>query len=337
MASSPFALQKHLDLLYAERSRHLALNAQTLKEFSAWQSALRGELLRRLGLAGRSPGAVAAERVQVDECDAYTEEKYWLGAGEGVQIPFYLLLPHRPPPYRAVLVFHGHEPGAAGACLGHSPERQSAAGDNYAQRLARAGYLVGVVEQRGLGERLTDQVEDASAQRSCRHLAFSYLLQGRTLLGERCWDGLCAASFLLARSDVVAGRLGCTGHSAGGATALWLAAIDERIRVLVVSGYFSSFRASILARRHCECNYVPGVLDLIEMGELAALLAPRPLCALNGAQDELFPLAAATGEFERVRTAYALLHASEACALAVHPGGHSYAPGPGLDWFARWL
>jgi cephalosporin-C deacetylase-like acetyl esterase len=120
--------------------------------------------------------------------------------------------------------------------------------------LAEAGYLVCAIEQRGMGERLTAQTGDGDVPRSCRHLAFSYMMQGRTLVGERCWDGICAINYLQTRADVRQGVLGCTGHSGGGTTTLFLAAMEERITAVVVSGYFCSFQASILGMQHCECK-----------------------------------------------------------------------------------
>jgi hypothetical protein len=351
-------MQPHLDRLYSSQAREFTLNACTLTEFADWKAAFRNELARLLclpvnpkGLADET-GAFTSEiyhpstnpfepetfRVSApNDRGTCIEEKYYIDAGEGVQTPLYLLIPKREPPFRPVLVFHGHDPSAQ-YCLGNYPDPETAranrAIDNhYALALAEAGYLVGVVEQRGLGERLTDQV--SAAGRTCRHLAFSYLMHGRTLMGERIRDGMCAVTYLLSRPDV-AGSLGCTGHSAGGATALWLAALDERVAVTVVSGYFSSFRASILAREHCECNYVPGILALAEVGDLAALLAPRPFCALNGRQDELFPVGAAVEQFEIVRRAYALHGADDACCLSIHPGGHAYNNAMAHAWLARW-
>ena len=111
MGSSRFLLQAHVDAVYEAAPRRLAFKARTETEFGAWQAALRGKALELLGLAGRTPPeAVAAEKLQAVERDGYVEEKYLLDAGEGVGIPAYLLVPKTEPPYRPVLVFHGHNP-----------------------------------------------------------------------------------------------------------------------------------------------------------------------------------------------------------------------------------
>jgi hypothetical protein len=163
------------------------------------------------------------------------------------------------------------------------------------------------------------------------------MMQGRTLLGERCWDGMCAISYLHTRGDTVPDTLGCTGNSGGGTTTLWLSAIDDRISVAVPSCYFCSFKASILSMEHCECNYVPGILAWAEMGDIAALIAPRPFCAIAGEHDPIFPIEGTREQFDTVRRAYALHGIEERCSLAVHPGEHAYNHAFSQEWFARWL
>lgn len=332
-----FTIQPHLDHLYSSSPRKFAFNVRTLKEYSIWQADFRTELARLLGLENHPPASCIAEHIQTIDRGSYTEEKLSLDVGEGVQAPIYLLTPKHEPPYKPILVFHGHDPSAQ-YCLGNYPDEETARvnlaiDNNYAKALAEAGYLVCVVEQRGFGERLTDQVSQVPP-RSCRHLAFSYLMHGRTLLGERIWDGMCAVTWLLSRTDITGG-LGCTGHSGGGTTTLFLSALDERIKTVVVGGYFNSFRGSILAMDHCECNYVPHILELGEMGDVAALIAPRPFCAINGEKDEIYPVTFAREQFEIVRKAYELYNAKDACQLSIHAGGHAYNNQVSRDWFSE--
>lgn len=342
MSNSRFLLQKHVKAVYESAPRRLAFTARTAAEFGAWQAELRGKVVELLGLAGRTaPASVAAEKLQAVQREGYVEEKYLVDAGEGVAVPAYLLVPDREPPYRPVLVFHGHNPSVQWV-LGNYPnaeERESRlkADNNYAQALAQAGYLVCAMEQRGFGERQTEDGRGSVHENSCRHLAFAYQMAGRNLVGERCWDGMCAIAFLQGRPDVVPGVLGCTGNSGGGTTALWLSAIDERITASVPACYLCSFRESIYSLHHCECNYVPGILEWAEMGDLAALIAPRPLRAIAGERDDLFPIAGVREQFAVAARAYELLGVGERCSLAVHPGPHGYNHRMSHEWFGKWL
>ncbi|MCL4271296.1 MAG: hypothetical protein KJZ72_17195 [Anaerolineales bacterium] len=334
-----FNLQHHLNFIYSS-PRKFAFNARTLKDYLIWQTDFRAELTRLLCLENHPPASLATESIQTIDRGSYTEEKLSLDVGEGVQAPVYLLTPKQEPPYKPVLVFHGHDPSAQ-YCLGNYPDEETARANlavdnNYAKALAEAGYLVCVVEQRGMGERLSDIVQDVFSHSSCRHLSFFYQLHGRTLLGERVWDGMCAATWLLSRNNL-AGGLGCTGHSGGGTTTLFLSALDERIKTIVVGGYFNSFRGSILAMEHCECNYVPHILELAEMGYVAALIAPRPFCAINGEKDDIYPVQFAHEQYETVRKAYELNNASQACQLSIHPSEHAYNNQVSRDWFSEWM
>jgi dienelactone hydrolase len=328
MTTPAYSLRRHLDALYNRRPRQL-------------QSGLREGFREILGLTARNLPPISAELIRTIERPKHTEEKIRLSAGEDVSVPVYVLVPKARPPFKPVLVFPGHEPGIQ-YCIGNFPDPETAGSrralnENYGEHLADCGYLVAAVEQRGLGERRTGTAGDRELDRSCRELSFAYLMMGRTLMGERCWDGMCAVSYLMHRPDAAPGGVGATGHSAGGATALWLAVLDERIRAAVVSGYFCSFRDSILSIAHCECNYIPGILNLSEMGGLAATVAPRPLCIVHGRQDPIFPFSGTVREFEKVAQAYARSGAPDRCLLATHPGGHAYQNDLSRAWFDRWM
>jgi dienelactone hydrolase len=333
---SQFHLQSEVDSRYATQSRQLAFNATSIEAFAVWKQRLRKQLVELLGIAGRMiPTVVNVERVQAIDRGAYVEEKYAMDVGQATKAPLYVLVPKTQPPYKSVLAFHGHNPSVQ-TILGNAPNMEAGSEDSFARALAEAGYLVAAVEQRGFGERITEQTS-APLDNACRHLSFDYLLQGRTMIGERCWDGMVALSYLLSRDDVIPGAVGCVGFSGGGTTCLWLSALDDRIAVAAPASYFCSFKKSILAVAHCECNYVPHILDYAEMGELGALIAPRPFRAITGEHDPIFLIDGVREQFETVKKAYALHGVPDRCSLVVHPGAHDYRHLPTHDWFAQWL
>jgi hypothetical protein len=73
------------------------------------------------------------------------------------------------------------------------------------------------------------------------------------------------------------------------------------------------------------------------MGDIAALIAPRPFCALNGEKDEIYPIENVHKQFEIVRRAYELHTASHACSLSIHPGEHAYNNAISRKWFSDWM
>jgi dienelactone hydrolase len=339
---SVFALRPHLAQLYTPTARRFAFYTNTRDEFTAWKNALQVELRRLLRIEGRSvPSHPVVQKLQSLERDGYIEEKYALDVGEGIFAPMYVLVPKTAPPYKPIIVFHGHNPSVQ-YILGQYPtpeiaEERLKANNNYAQALAQAGYLVCAVEQRGFGEQRTMNIADKDYPWDCRHLSFEYLMHGRTLMGERVWDGMVAISYILNRTDVVPGVLGCTGNSGGGTLTLYLMALDDRITAAVPGCCFCSFKGSILSMFHCECNYIPDLLSAADMGDIAAAFAPKPLRFINGEHDPLFPIEATRAEFETVRRAYAIYDAEDHCSLAVHPGGHAYNHALSHAWFKDWL
>jgi len=70
---------------------------------------------------------------------------------------------------------------------------------------------------------------------------------------------------------------------------MYAAAVEERIKVAVISGYLNTFKDSIMAMKHCECNYLPGILKYGEMYDICSLIAPRPLLIESGKNDPIFP------------------------------------------------
>ena len=66
---------------------------------------------------------------------------------------------------------------------------------------------------------------------------------------------------------------------------MWLAAMDERIRLAVISGYIHGYYDSILECHLCPCNYAPSLWLLGDISDICALIAPRPLFAENGTED----------------------------------------------------
>jgi len=337
-----FALQPHLDGLTAS-GRRSACTAKTPEELAAWQLRARGFLREALSLDQHVDPSVRAEKLSEQPRDGYREEHWRIGIDEGVSVNVYLLRPHAGGGEQPVLVMHGHHPNVQ-YCMGNFPDeatriRQLAKDGNYAQALAQAGHLVCAIEQRGFGARISEgRGQDAGKQWTDRHLFLHYLHHGRCLQGERVWDAMRVLDWFLGLDGVRVENLVCTGNSGGGTTTLYLAALDERVKVAVPGSAFSSYQASILSKdfAHCLCNYVPGLGKEMESGDVAAMIAPRPLCIINGVEDHIFPADPARMQFATVQSAYDAAGYSEACALKFQPGGHRYHVPVSLDWIGLW-
>lgn len=140
--------------------------------------------------------------------------------------------------------------------------------------------------------------------------------------------------YIATRDDADSSRIGMMGISGGGTTTLFTSALDDRVRVVVVSGYLNTFKDSILSVDHCKDNYIPGILKFGEMYDIAALIAPRPLLVEGGTKD---PIEATKYAYEQVRRAYALLGAEERLEADFFEGRHEIGGWKCYDFIASWL
>jgi len=177
---------------------------------------------------------------------------------------------------------------------------------------------------RGFGETRTEQDKSEDNQNSCRDLLVHDLLVGRTPTGDRVWDISRLIDWAFETLPVDKQCVGITGNSTGGTISLFAAALDERITLSAPGSYFCTFAGSIGSIHHCECNYIPGLLTLGEMADVAGLIAPRPFMAINGKDDPIYPIEEVYKAFEQLKKIYAFAGVPENVELFVGEGGHRY-------------
>jgi len=161
------------------------------------------------------------------------------------------------------------------------------------------------------------------------------LLVGETLAGWRIAEARQAVTYLASRPEVDPSRIGIAGISGGGMIALWTAALDVRIAAALVSGYFCTFRDSILSIDHCLDNFVPGILRVMEMPDFAGLIAPRPLFVESGIEDPIFPIGGFRKAVGRATEIYAAQRAQERFGSEEFAGGHRFHGQGGFEFLAR--
>jgi poly(3-hydroxybutyrate) depolymerase len=328
---------KHFESLYAGVPAEFAFSATTRDEWLAWQAAFRPRLRALLGLdtmaadlAGHRPWAeqVDGDEGAVDQ-GSYVRESWHLWVEPTVPLPFYLLRPKgtgsRPLPL--ILTPHGHNHPHIYAGIAHTEEEMTGmvAGErDIAVQAALEGYLAIAPTTRAFGETRTEQDKDEAKVHSCRTQLMHDLLVGRTPIGDRVWDMSRLIDWALETQNVDPDRIAITGNSGGGTVSLFAAACETRISVAVPSSYFCTFTGSIGSIHHCDCNYVPGILRLGEMYDVAGLVAPRPFCAIAGKDDTIFPIAHVKRAYERLQQVYTVAGVPDRCELFIGHEGHRY-------------
>jgi hypothetical protein len=146
--------------------------------------------------------------------------------------------------------------------------------------------------------------------------------QGRTLMGERLWDLMRCVSCLETLPEVDKSRIGCAGLSLGGEMAMWLAAMDPRIKAADSSGWLTNMDQ--LESNHCLCWKYDGLRELVDWADVFGLIAPRPLLCENGRREGplSFDPAIAEKVMAEIRPIYAAFDKAANVSLDVHAGGH---------------
>lgn len=307
----------------------------------AWQRRARAKLRKLLGDRPETRAPLAPRSLWKREHELGTIEKVVFTAEPRADVTGYVCLPkHQRPPYHYVICLQGHTTGmhlSIGVDRDDETRTVGVEGDrDFALGCLRRGFAALCIEQRAFGERQ----EKAQAQRSplgCFDASMQALMLGRTLIGERVYDIERALDYLERRGDADLKNVGILGHSAGGATSLYAAALLPRIAFAMPSGYFCTFRDSVMTLHHCEENYLPGLLKHFEMADLAGLIAPRPLVVVAGRHDPAFPIAATRRAFRGLRRIYAAAGAPELCRLVVGPEGHRFYAGQAWPVLQRLL
>jgi dienelactone hydrolase len=332
-----------LEELYQEHAPSHSFTATTIEEWHSWRSELVNRLILAIALPERHTDEVVIKIVERQDCGAYMRERIEFITGPRLTMPCYVLIPKEgQAPYPAIVACPGHGYGAK-QLIGLEPDgsvRTSAPGiyKDYPIELVHRGFMVIVPELLGLGDRRLLQDKDQLPQvSSCARLATNLLVAGKTLLGQRVREMMDCVAYLSAHPNVIHDRIGCMGFSGGGLVLAITAAIDERIRAAVISGYTNTYKDSILAKPHCLDNYIPGILNIAELPDLFGLIAPRALFIESGLEDLGFPIAGAKRAISRLQTVYTTLDRSEQLETDLHAGHHEVSGCRSFDWLEEHL
>jgi len=297
-------------------------------EWQTWHAEFRERLWNLLGAGERprqvyGPDRLDATVVETETVSGIRREVIELNTEGGLRLPVYMFIPPGADgPRPAIAVFPGHGTIEQTAGPKRSYQRRNAL------ELARAGFVTLTMELRGFG--WLDAVEHLRIDAAAK-------LVGRTWYGLLVCDAMHAIDYLLTRPEVDPTRIGATGIGSGGALTMYTAALDDRVRAVLVHSYLGKYVVTCFDEEHCPCNDIPGMRRDAEMGDVAALLAPRPALFVNGLRDPLTTLAGRES-FGIVRRVYALLGVPQRVRLIEPEGlGHTYDVELAAAWFRRWL
>ena len=324
---------------YDRLARSDAFKGETLKEWKEWKTQARERLWRLLGMEQMETCPLNAQVTEREEAEpGILRERVMIQVEPETWMPVYILIPQNAgEPKGCFLAPPGHQ--GAGKYSVAALSQYGAVADaikkfnyDYGLFLARLGYVVLCPDARGFGERRDEAFqkdeEEMFLRSTCFYLAHMAEPLGMTVAGMCTWDLMRLIDYAEERGQWRTDNLGCLGFSGGGMQTLWLTALDDRVKMAVISGYMYGYKDALLKLNgNCSCNYVPGLWKYYDCGDIGSLIAPRPLLIQSCVEDHLNGergIANADEQVEIIRQAYRLFGAENKLIHQHCPGGHQF-------------
>lgn len=282
----------------AQKQRALRYSTRSAKKALIWQQDVRTQLGTLLKvddlLANGHSVPLDVKEISLVNREDYLVKEIEFNSTTGRRIRVLLTCPLLTTgPWPAIVCFHGHDGKPGSVYETDSPYH------GFGDALARRNYvtIAPVVSQHEVVE------------------------AGRTLMGERLWDAIRCVDFLASCFSVDTSRIGCAGLSLGGEMAMWLSAMDLRIKATVSSGFLT--RMDQLEQGHCLCWKVPGLREKVDFPDIYSLIAPRHLLCQNGLQEPAtgFTVDLARQAMKEIEIIYLNFSKPGNVSLIAHPGG----------------
>ncbi len=315
-----------------EIARRWHRDFSSLAAYEASVAPNREHLLTLLGGWPWERGELAPDGLVIDRCAAYTVSRVFITIFEDVRLDFLLLVPNGlTGPAPVIIAQHGLGSTPEDAC-GFVPD--PGCYNAFGSRLAEMGYVVAAPRMMGPASRR------------------NWLYRKAMLMGENLFG---AEMFMLSRVvDYLQGpdcaefadaeRIGFYGLSQGGMAALYFPALDQRVKLSVMSGHFywlkvkmvvpgEKYLAYIVTSE--EDKFIQGELLEFSEADIASLICPRHLCIEYGLQDPVLTQREPEEEYPKIREVYDRLGIPDRLVLATHPGGHEVVLGESLEFIKR--
>jgi len=319
-------------------------------ELQKWQSESREILKNLFGFNTFEPCDNKLFELERTNLSDHIRIKYVLQTEEKVYVPLFVLIPAdlKPGEKRpAVICPNGHFARAKESVAGIREEVDVIKDIEefnlmYGEDFVKMGYIAFCPDARGFGERAEKAKQaDGEWKCTCTNLNRMGIPLGRSALGMCIWDLHKLTDYIMTRDDCDTTRIGCAGLSGGGMQSMYLAAVDERIKCVCTSGYFYGTLESLLIMNHnCDCNYVPGMWKYFDMGDIAAMIAPRPLIIETGDKDTLngeSNIENITPQVNIARRAYEICGCENLPPHSIFDGGHAWSGRDVYPFFRKYL
>lgn len=279
--------------------RMMKYTSRSAKDVAEWQSTLRSQFSRLLKLDDILPGRrnipFDPKEIRTENKGKYILKEIEINSTSSRRMKIILTIPEnisgRCP---AVVCIHGH-----GGTLRIVYDDKSIY-KGFASELAAGNYIT-------------------IATTVSQHEIYE---EGRMLMGERLWDLIRCVDYLESLKEVDRKRIGCAGLSLGGEMAMWLGAMDTRIKATLSSGFLTVMDQ--MEKNHCMCWKFPGLRELADWADVYSLIAPRALLCQNGLKEPAndFTVPLAEKALAEIKMIYRDYKRPENVEFIAHQGAH---------------
>ncbi|MGN7721230.1 alpha/beta hydrolase [Chitinophaga sp. 22620] len=299
----------------------------------------RQQILDRMQLAmGPLPGRDPAGPLQVNIKDSLQQRNHiryeiTFMAAENEPVPAFLFVPLRKGKHAAVLALHGTSPLGKKSITNENGGKANRA---YAEELADRGYVVIAPDYPSFGDMKDYNFEQDRYASGTMKAIFNHL---------RCID------LLQSMENVDSARIGVIGHSLGGHNAMFAAAFDRRIKVIVASCGWTKFSyyniGEEASKRYggrlgpwAQTRYMPLLREKygldqqrmpFDFDEVIATLAPRPFFSNSPVNDGNFDVKGVKEGMADVAPVYSLFGMPQHLQASYPDAAHDFPPAQRLE------
>ena len=259
------------------------------------------------------------EVIETIELPKVVRKKVRFAAEPGDWVPAYLMFPKGDLAEKAPAMLCLHQTTQIGkgepAGLGGKPNLK------YALELAERGYVTLAPDYPNYGDYVFNPYE---------HGYVSATMKG-------IWNHMRAVDLLQSLPEVDAERIGCIGHSLGGHNTIFVAVFDTRLKVMVSSCGFNSFRkyygGDLSGWSHK--GYMPRIAEVygkdpkqmpFDFTEAVATLAPRAFFVNAPINDSNFEVSGVKDCIDAAMPVYELLGAKDRLMVLYPEAEHDFPP-----------
>ena len=317
---------------------------------------LRARLKAMLGFwiepADRPALATANLETLLEDAD-FVARRFNMAVGEGLTTYAVELVPRSPGPHPGLLAQHGY--GGTPELICGFTAKANAPDYSYRSlglRAVRRGFHVLAVHHPSGYGTTADEATSVPNPAAVTHGNYGKnrlhrlaVMAGGTLFGLDMLASSRGIDWLAGRPGVDPRRIGMYGLSQGGESALYLPALDPRIRASVCSAYFNSRLPKLIGPHRAlsyldsneEDKFFTDVAGCFSDADLVSLIAPRAFAVEAGLKDSSVDFEGAEAEYGRARVHYEKLGIPRRIELIAHEEGHVSATSRAFEFLAEQL